>query len=472
MKKFFLAIFIFTAVFFTSASFNNYAYGSPGREVKDPARIAETINTLIEWSKLFITSGEELTADIKGIMGKYGLGALSPIMDKILENGGIKDLISDEVGGIIGAGGFLEGALQGIFRESDTVSMILKQFGVIVPPKIYEGLKDLGIFNSAGILQQSTGSGSDCGMVDMDSLGKISTVIKSRGYDIDDITLDSLISKCVIDPQQALLYYINAPGPTSVIGPPPEPPCQREIGGKCLRSPSSINQGDNSSLDLNTDPAQLVLRLTTLILGIAGGIALLMIIIAGFKITMSKGNPQTLQTSREQIIASMAGLIFILLSYVIFQLIVVDILKIPGICNQANDPNCAVPDWDNPARKVIQQNEKSKQAPVIEKGEACIKQCMAKYEQVNLQCNRESDRKCEEIQNSYTKFDSGKCYREGIIACGKITDSTERTQCNTNVQNNCREKAAADKPPSKSDCVRDGIIACNKNIPNCNEQCK
>lgn len=67
------------------------------------------------------------------------------------------------------------------------------------------------------------------------------------------------------------------------------------------------------------------------ILAIAGGVALVNIMLSGYKLMASKGNPEAIQQGREQITAAIVGLIFIILSFVIFQIIVVNILHLPGI---------------------------------------------------------------------------------------------------------------------------------------------
>lgn len=442
------------------------------KEVYDPSNIASLLNMLKYFEDLLTNDQLNLIADVKGILGEYGLGAISPVMDKFLGGVGLTEILKDEIGGSIGLGGFLQGALKGVLDENDTVNLLLKQIGVKIPSGLFKKLKDIGFLNKEGFLGQISGGSSSCGVVTGDALGQVGQVIRRVGWDVDEATLNNLIEKCWIDPQEALKYYIPKAKPDIKFSPAPKlPSCQRDISGKCFRTSSSIPQGDNNSLDLNTDPPQLVLRFTTLILGVAGGIALLLIIIAGYKIIVGSGDPQKLQTAREQIIGAMTGLIFILLSYVIFQLIVVDVLKIPGICTNANDPNCSAPVFETPDRTQYEQ----KTLPRSQTGDTrqdCINECNTKNEQARITCNNNVDAKCEQEQNNYVRFDSGKCYRDGIIACSSITDSARRTQCNTNAQNDCRDKAAADKPPSKTDCVRLGSIQCGNSLPNCEDQCK
>lgn len=66
-------------------------------------------------------------------------------------------------------------------------------------------------------------------------------------------------------------------------------------------------------------------------IGIAGGIAFLLIIFSGFQIMTSSNNPQQLQGGRELLTAAISGLIIIIFSAFLLKLIGVDILGIPGL---------------------------------------------------------------------------------------------------------------------------------------------
>ena len=65
-------------------------------------------------------------------------------------------------------------------------------------------------------------------------------------------------------------------------------------------------------------------------IGIASGIAFLLIIFAGFKIMTASGNPEKLQDGRELLIAAISGLILIVFSVFLLKLIGVTIFQIPG----------------------------------------------------------------------------------------------------------------------------------------------
>lgn len=66
-------------------------------------------------------------------------------------------------------------------------------------------------------------------------------------------------------------------------------------------------------------------------IGIGGGIAFILIIVASFIITTSAGNPERIKAGQELLTSAIAGLIMLIFSVFILKLIGVDILKLPGI---------------------------------------------------------------------------------------------------------------------------------------------
>jgi hypothetical protein len=106
---------------------------------------------------------------------------------------------------------------------------------------------------------------------------------------------------------------------------PPQPPCQHfNLNGGCDVVGSSIGQ-------LNTQPGPFIIRMLNILLGAGGGIAAILIMRAGYQLMSSQGNPEGIQKGREQLIAAIVGLLFLIFSFVLFQTIAVDILKVPGI---------------------------------------------------------------------------------------------------------------------------------------------
>ena len=71
-------------------------------------------------------------------------------------------------------------------------------------------------------------------------------------------------------------------------------------------------------------------KLMTVGIGIAGGIALLMILAAAFLFATSEGEPKRTSEAKEILTSAIIGLVFIIFSVTILQFIGVNILKIPG----------------------------------------------------------------------------------------------------------------------------------------------
>jgi hypothetical protein len=64
-------------------------------------------------------------------------------------------------------------------------------------------------------------------------------------------------------------------------------------------------------------------------IGIAGGMAFLLILFAGFQITTSGGDPKKLQAGKELLTSAIAGLLLLIFSVFILRLVGVDILGLP-----------------------------------------------------------------------------------------------------------------------------------------------
>jgi type IV secretory pathway VirB2 component (pilin) len=79
---------------------------------------------------------------------------------------------------------------------------------------------------------------------------------------------------------------------------------------------------------LQSDPAQLINEILRIVLGVAGGLAVLFIIIGGYKVAASQGDPDSLDDGRDMITKAVIGLVFVLLATFILGIIGVDILGI------------------------------------------------------------------------------------------------------------------------------------------------
>ncbi len=83
-------------------------------------------------------------------------------------------------------------------------------------------------------------------------------------------------------------------------------------------------------LRINSSPGGFIKSILGLLLGVIGGIALIIIIISGYRLMVSQGNPEKIQAAREQLTAAIVGLMFVIFSLVILQVIGYNILRLPG----------------------------------------------------------------------------------------------------------------------------------------------
>ncbi len=90
--------------------------------------------------------------------------------------------------------------------------------------------------------------------------------------------------------------------------------------------------------NINTKPFNFITWAFSLILSISGGIALILIIISGYRVLASQGNPEALKGAREQLTAAIVGLLFVIFALVILQIIGYDILRIPGFGASITQP--------------------------------------------------------------------------------------------------------------------------------------
>ncbi len=113
---------------------------------------------------------------------------------------------------------------------------------------------------------------------------------------------------------------ICKPANFTVAGGPPPPP------------PDTCNGGTGIKTGLGctpTDPTGLVEKILGIAIGVASGIALLLLISGAFKVLTSSGDPKSVMEGKDTITSAIAGLLLILLSVAILNIIGIKILGIP-----------------------------------------------------------------------------------------------------------------------------------------------
>jgi hypothetical protein len=78
-----------------------------------------------------------------------------------------------------------------------------------------------------------------------------------------------------------------------------------------------------------TDPQELASRFVSIAIGMAGGIAFLLMVFGSYRLIFAGGNPESIQQGKEIITAAIAGLIVIIFSVFILRLIGLSILGLP-----------------------------------------------------------------------------------------------------------------------------------------------
>ncbi len=81
---------------------------------------------------------------------------------------------------------------------------------------------------------------------------------------------------------------------------------------------------------LPTKPADLLPKLAQFAVGLAGGIALMLMLVGAFRISVSAGNPDNVQAGKDMFTSAVAGLLLIIFSALILRIIGVDIFQLPG----------------------------------------------------------------------------------------------------------------------------------------------
>ncbi len=109
-------------------------------------------------------------------------------------------------------------------------------------------------------------------------------------------------------------------------------PC---VGDSCAKSAASACSTPGTGIAtavgcIQTTPAGFVKDFLTFILGLAGGLAFLMMLLGAFGMLTSAGNPEALATGKDRFTNAIIGLLFIIFAVLLMQIIGFDILRLPG----------------------------------------------------------------------------------------------------------------------------------------------
>lgn len=105
-------------------------------------------------------------------------------------------------------------------------------------------------------------------------------------------------------------------------------------GSDCTHAGGELCDGDKGVLTaigcVHTDPSLLIKDIFRLAVGIGGGIAFLLMVFGAFGMITSAGNPDALKEAKERFTNAIIGILFIVFSTLLLQIIGVNILSIPG----------------------------------------------------------------------------------------------------------------------------------------------
>lgn len=144
------------------------------------------------------------------------------------------------------------------------------------------------------------------------------------------------VTKCCIS-QQACDFYKTTDPATRV---DPSVPVVSQVSTICdsVSDPGACNgcmaDGNHVWTAIGcvsvADPSSFLTDMLKMGMGIAGGIAFLLILFGGLQILTSAGNPEQLNAGRELVSAAITGLLLVVFSIFLLQFMGVSILGIPG----------------------------------------------------------------------------------------------------------------------------------------------
>lgn len=113
--------------------------------------------------------------------------------------------------------------------------------------------------------------------------------------------------------------------------------CDTPCGKNVSFQPGSLPCGTAGGVchtaigDISTNFNGVIKNVFTAMLSLATLVAIFLIIFSAYRLLISQGNPEQVQKAREQLTAAIVGLLFTIFSFVILQLIGINLLGLPGL---------------------------------------------------------------------------------------------------------------------------------------------
>lgn len=127
-----------------------------------------------------------------------------------------------------------------------------------------------------------------------------------------EVKIEPMVDCKKIEPQSICTSIANA--------------AQAEICKSCLKE-----QGLYTALGcIPRSGDDLIISLARIGIGLLGGVLLIIILAAAFKLSTSRGDPKAFEEGKSMLTAGISGTLFILFSMVVLEAIGVNILRIPG----------------------------------------------------------------------------------------------------------------------------------------------
>lgn len=119
----------------------------------------------------------------------------------------------------------------------------------------------------------------------------------------------------------------TCPGSQKCCYVPLEPELGDVVAAPCGGDCSTINTAFGS---ISTNPEVFIKDILKLVLAFSGGIIILLLISAGYRLMVSQGDPEKIKEARESITSAVLGLFFIIFSFVLYNFITNTVLNLPG----------------------------------------------------------------------------------------------------------------------------------------------